>query len=86
MPELSRFYGVVIRMYYHDHAPPHVHVYYQNSEATLHIDSLEVIRGELPRRALVLVLEWALAHRPELRSNWNRAENGEPLSPIAPLE
>lgn len=86
MPELSRFYGVIVRMYYDDHGPPHFHVYYQDHEAVLRIDTLEVFRGELPRRALVLVLEWALAHRPELRSNWNRAENGEPLSPIAPLE
>jgi hypothetical protein len=73
-------------MYYDDHDPPHFHVYYQDDEAILRIDTLEIVRGELPRRALVLVLEWALAHRPELRSNWNRAENGEPLSPIAPLE
>jgi hypothetical protein len=86
MPELSRFYGLVVRMYYADHGPPHFHVYYGDDEAVLRIDTLEIVRGELPRRALVLVVEWALAHREELQTNWIRAEKGEVLSPIAPLE
>jgi len=86
MPELSRFYGIVVRIYYDDHPPPHFHVSYQNADAVVRIDTLDVARGNLPRRALSLVVEWALAHREELRDNWNRAERGEPLSPIAPLE
>ena len=86
MPEISRFYGLVVRMYYEEHAPPHFHVYYQDSAATVLIDTMAVLRGDLPRRALSLVREWALAHREELRQNWNLAERGESLIPIPPLE
>ena len=86
MPEVSRFYGIVVRMYYDEHPPPHFHVAYQDAQAVLRIDTLEVSRGHLPRRALSLVVEWALAHRHELRQNWERAERGEPIVEIAPLE
>ena len=86
MPEVSRFYGIVVRMFYDEHAPPHFHVYYQDSTAAVRIDTLMVMRGELPRRALSLITEWALAHRQELRQNWSRAECGEALSAIPPLE
>jgi hypothetical protein len=86
MHELCRFYGIVIRMYYDEHPPPHFHVAYQDSEATVRIDTLEVVQGNLPKRAMVLVAEWALAHRPELRQNWRRVELGDPLLAIAPLE
>jgi hypothetical protein len=86
MPELSRFYGIVVRMYYDEHPPPHFQVSYQDAEAVVRIDTLDVVRGFLPRRALNLLVEWALAHREELRENWTRVERGEPLSPIAPLE
>jgi len=86
MPEISRFYGIVIRMYYDEHPPPHFHVAYQDEQAVLRIDTLDVARGQLPRRALSLVVEWALAHRDELRQNWERAERGEPIVEIAPLE
>jgi hypothetical protein len=86
MPELSRFYGIVVRMYYDEHPPPHFQVSYHDAEAVVRIDTLDVVRGFLPRRALNLLVEWALAHREELRENWTRVERGEPLSPIAPLE
>ncbi len=86
MPEICRFYGIVIRMYYDEHPPPHFHVYYQAAIATVRIDTLKVVRGILPRHALALVVEWALAHREELRQNWRRVELGKPLFPIAPLE
>lgn len=86
MPEISRFYGIVIRMYYDEPPPPHFHVYYQDAQATLRIETLDLVRGHLPRRALALVLEWALAHRSELRDNWQRAERGEPVATVAPLE
>ena len=86
MPELCRFYGIVIRMYYDEHPPPHFHVDYQDAIATVRIDTLRVLHGNLPRRVLALVTEWALAHREELRQNWSRVERGEPLSPIDPLE
>lgn len=86
MPEISRFYGIVVRMYYDEHPPPHFHVSYQDADASVRIDTLELVRGTLPRRAMVLVAEWALAHRDELRQNWARVERGEPLRPISPLD
>ncbi len=86
MPEISRFFGIAIRMFYSDHAPPHFHAAYAEHEAVLAIDTLEVMGGELPRRPLALVLEWAIAHRAELRANWELARAQRPLRPIEPLE
>jgi len=86
MPEISRFFGIVIRMFYNDHEPAHFHAFYGEYEALIEIETLEVYRGELPRRALALVLEWAEVHRAELRSDWRRASGGESLAPIAPLD
>ncbi len=86
MPTISTFFGIAIRMYYDDHAPAHFHAYYGSNAALLEIDTLRVIEGVLPKRALAMVLEWAAEHRDELRSNWDRASAHEPLSPIAPLE
>jgi hypothetical protein len=85
-PEISRFYGIVICMYYDERPPPHFHVYCQNAQACVRIDTLDITRGSLPRRAGALVVEWALAHRDDLRDNSSRVEQGEPLRPIAPLE
>jgi hypothetical protein len=86
VPEISRFYGIVICMYYDEHPPPHFHVYCQDSHACISIETLDIMRGSLPRRAWALVAEWALAHRGDLRDNWWRVEQREPLSPIEPLE
>lgn len=86
MPRISEFFGIVIAMYYNDHAPPHFHAKYAEHEAQLVIETLEVMGGSLPRRALSLVLEWAALHRDELRVNWEAARRGEPLSAIAALE
>ncbi len=86
MPEISRFFGVVIKMFYNDHQPPHFHAEYAGSEALIVIETLEVYRGELPRRALALVLEWAVLHRDALREDWRLARAGEPPRPISPLE
>lgn len=86
MPEISRFYGVVIRMYWNDHAPPHFHAAYGEEEALIAIESLSILRGSLPRRAAALVVEWALFHRDELRADWARGQSGVPLEPIDPLE
>ena len=85
MPTISTFFGITVRMYYDDHGPPHFHAYYGGHGAAFAIDSLEVISGRLPRRALAMVLEWALEHRPALRENWTRAEMHEPLQHVAPL-
>jgi len=86
MPEISRFLGIVIRMYFNDHQPPHFHVEYGEHVAELNIDTLEVMNGVLPRRVLALVLEWAALHRDELRQDWQLARAEQPLQQIAPLE
>jgi hypothetical protein len=83
MPEISRFFGIIIRMFYGDHDHAHFH---GEHEALIEIETLSVYRGSLPRRALALVLEWAEAHRLELRQDWQRARAGEVLAPIAPLD
>jgi len=80
MPELCRFYGVRIKMYYDDHNPPHFHAEYAGDEALITIDTLDVMAGELPSRALGLVYEWAGKHRAELekrgsaRRTWSQLE------------
>jgi hypothetical protein len=86
MPEISRFFGIIIRMYFNDHLPPHFHAEYGEYMAELSIETLDVVRGYLPHRVLGLVLEWAAIHREELRADWTLARAKEPLSSIAPLE
>ncbi len=86
MPEISRFFGIVIRMFYNDHAPPHFHAEYGEHEALMEIESLEVYAGSLPARAIGLVREWAVLHRNELRQDWNLARTGQTPGAIAPLE
>ncbi len=73
MPEISRFFGIVIAMYYKDHFPPHFHAKYGGNRCAFSIEELKMIEGELPRRATSLVLEWAFQHRDELMANWERA-------------
>jgi len=85
VPEISRFFGIVIRMYFDDHAPPHFHAEYGSHEALIGIETLAVLRGGLPPRALGLVMEWAALHRDDLRRLWRKAENLEPLEKIPPL-
>jgi len=86
MPEISRFFGIIIRMYFNDHLPPHFHAHYGEHQIEITIETLEVLKGKLPSRALGLVLEWASLHRDELRTDWDRARNEQPLEPIQPLE
>lgn len=86
MPEVSRFFGIVITMYYNDHTPPHFHVRYGQQRALVSIQSLSVIQGELRSRALGLVVEWASLHQNELVENWERARQNQPLQDISPLE
>ena len=85
MPEISRFYGIVIGMFYDEHRPPHFHVRYGQYQAVIAIDDLVVTRGRLPQRALGLVVEWASQHRHELLRNWEAIENGRRMRKIAPL-
>jgi hypothetical protein len=85
MPEISRFLGIVIAMYYNDHAPPHFHAKYGNYEVTVRLAD-GVVEGRFPRRALNLVLEWYNLHESELREDWDLARQRKILRPIDPLE
>jgi len=86
MPEISRFFGIVVYMYYKEHAPPHFHAKYAGQRAAFAISDLRIVEGILPRRAISLVLEWAFEHREELVENWLRAERRLNLLKINPLE
>lgn len=85
MPEISRFYGIVIKMFFDDHEPPHFHAEYGEYQALVSIDTLAVIAGKLPPRAQGLAAEWAALRREELREAWRRAKNLEPVGRIDPL-
>ena len=85
MPEISRFLGIVIRMYYRDHSPPHFHAEYAEHEIEVEIES-GIVEGRFPLRALRAVLEWYEQHRDELRANWQLTCEEHPLKPIDPLE
>lgn len=82
MPIIASFFGIYIRMYFADHAPPHIHVEYQGHEALVAIDDGRVIEGALPRRAEALVRQWCVDRRSELEQNWLRAQALLPLSRI----
>lgn len=85
MPEICRFYGIVIKMNFADHAPPHFHAEYAEHEARIAIDSLAVIYGRLPPRAMGLVAEWATLHQQDLSELWEKAGRLEPLHRLDPL-
>ena len=85
MPQISYFLGVIIRMFYRDHNPPHFHAVYGDFEGIIDIEKNEIIGGELPPRVLVLVKEWSAIHKAELMDNWERARQQESLKDIAPL-
>ena len=86
MPEISRFYGIVVQMYYGDHNPPHFDVRYSGQRALIGIEDSAVLSGQLSHRALSLVREWAAIHRAELMEDWNLARVEAQLRPIPPLE
>lgn len=86
MPEISRFYGIIIALYYNEHNPPHFHAKYGSFQAEIDIRTLQVIVGELPARAKALVLEWADEHRSELMEDWELARKMAELKPIEPLK
>jgi len=88
MPELSRFYGIVIKMLFSDtaqHNKPHVHVYYNEFSASIGIDG-ELLGGSLPVKQLRLVLAWLTIHEDELYKTWNKAVRSEPFGKIEPLK
>ena len=86
MPVISTFFGIIIRMFFDDHAPPHLHAEYQGEQATFDFSGNLVagnIRSATARR---LIREWCNLHEAELKANWNRAKKLQPLSQIPPLE
>ena len=85
MPELSRFLGIIIAMYYRDHPPPHFHAIYAEHEATVAIET-GAVNGFLPARVLGLVQEWRVLHQAELLEAWALAAAQKPLPNIPPLE
>ena len=86
MPEISRFYGIIIKMYFDDHTPPHFHAQYGEHKALLDINTLGIIAGSLPPKALGLVTEWATIYKDNLLVVWEKAKNLEPLEKIPPLK
>jgi len=86
MPEVSRFFGILIRMYFDDHNPPHFHAIYAGNEAKIGIQPIIFLEGKLPNRAASMVLEWAALHQRELMQNWDRLRNDQPAHKIEPLE
>jgi hypothetical protein len=85
MPEISRFYGIIIYMFYSEHNPPHFHVKYQEYEATIEITD-GIVHGILPRRALSLIFEWLDIHKDDLLENWKLMAERKPLNKIEPLK
>lgn len=85
MPEISRFLGIVVMMYFNDHNPPHFHVRYEEFRAVIGIDALEMRGGSLPPRVLGLVMEWAEIHQSELMGNWTSLAAEGKFKRIAPL-
>lgn len=86
MPEICRFYGILIKMYYNDHQPPHFHAEYGAHRIEVMIDTMEIRQfGKFPKRAISLIIEWAVLHRTELLENWKLARDGKELKKIKPL-
>ncbi|MCL1929021.1 MAG: DUF4160 domain-containing protein [Treponema sp.] len=85
MPELSRFLGIAILMYFDDHNPPHFHVRYNDFRAIISIDDLTLVEGKLPPRVLGLVMEWAELHKNELSENWDMVQKTGKWFKIEPL-
>ena len=86
MPEISRFFGIIISIFFDDHNPPHFHARYGNDNAVIKITDLTVLEGYLQPRALGLVMEWAAIHKDELLSDWELAKDKKPLFPVEPLK
>ena len=84
MPEICRFYGIVIFVHYDDHEPLHFHARYQRQEVTMDIQT-GLVQGEMSRRALRMLFEWSEKHQEELERNWQRARERKPLERIPPL-
>lgn len=86
MPEISRFFGIIIAMYYSDHLPPHFHARHGDQQASVRIDNGEVLDGNLGARPARMVEEWRALHQTELMDDWARAQARQPMNKIEPLE
>jgi hypothetical protein len=86
MPEISRFYGIIIAMFYSEHNPPHFHAWYGGNKIAIDIKTLQVLEGWIPPRALGLVMEWASQHQDELMHDWEQARNSQTPAKIDPLK
>lgn len=86
MPEISRFLGIIIAMFYKEHNPPHFHVRYNEYKATISITDLALLDGRLPPKVLGLVIEWASIYKKALMEDWQLAEKFAELKKIPPLE
>jgi len=82
MPEIARFYGIVIKLFFGDHPPPHFHAVYGENIGLFNIDTIEMVEGDLPNRAKKLVIEWANIHKNELKLMWETQE----FRKLPPLE
>ncbi|HBD10274.1 MAG TPA: transcriptional regulator [Syntrophobacteraceae bacterium] len=86
MPEVCRFYGIIIAMFFEEHNPPHFHARYGRNRVAIRIEDFRILDGQLPPRALGLVIEWAAKHQEELMNNWNLTRMNQPPCKIEPLE
>jgi hypothetical protein len=86
MPEISRFYGIRVMMFYDEHNPPHFHVEYNEYNAVIRIADLEITEGKLPPKAAGLIVEWALEHKDELIRDWELTQNDQRPEKIEPLK
>jgi hypothetical protein len=86
MPEISRFYGIIIYLYVGDHNPPHIHAMYNEFEILIDIQNKIILEGEFPKRAQRLVLQWVDIHELELLANWENAKNKKDIFKITPLK
>jgi len=84
MPEISRFFGIIVFINYNDHNPPHFHAWYGDYKITITIEE-GIVEGKMPKRALNMIFEWMELHKLELIEDWNRAKNKQPLNKINPL-
>ena len=86
MPTICRFYGILIQMYYDDHSPPHFHAIYGEYKAVISIKDLAILEGDLPPKAVGLVMEWGRAYKNDLLRDWDLARKKKSLFLIEPLE
>jgi hypothetical protein len=85
MPEISRFYGIIIKIYFSEHNPPHFHAEYGEYKVVVDLEN-DVIKGFMPNRALKLLIEWTDLHKDELIENWQQCRNEKSPKKIEPLK